>query len=99
MQIYRMDADGSGQRPVFNDERANWFPHPSPDGRKLAYVSFERSVAGHPPDKDVEVRLFDLASGRVETLARLLGGQGTMNVASWSPDGRRIAFVSHYRIP
>ncbi len=99
MQIYRMDPDGSNQTPVFTDDRNNWFAHPSPDGTKLVYVSFDNSVQGHPEDKDVELRLIILATGKVTTLAKLYGGQGTINVPSWSPDGKRVAFVTYQRVP
>ncbi len=99
MQIWRMDPDGSNERPVFTDDRNNWFAHPSPDGTKLVYVSFDKSVQGHPEDKDVEIRLLTLATGQVETLAKLYGGQGTINVPSWSPDGKKIAFVTYQRVP
>jgi Tol biopolymer transport system component len=33
--------------------------------------------------------------GEPRVVARLFGGQGTMNVPSWSPDSRRVAFVSY----
>ncbi len=99
MQIWRMDPDGSDQKPVFTDDRNNWFAHPSPDGTRLVYVSFDKSVQGHPEDKDVELRMLTLSTGKIETLARLYGGQGTINVPSWSPDGKKIAFVTYQRIP
>ena len=99
MQIWRMDPDGSNQKPVFTDDRNNWFAHPSPDGSRLAYVSFEKSIVGHPEDKDVELRMITLATGKVDVLAKLYGGQGTINVPSWSPDGKKIAFVTYQRIP
>ena len=99
MQIWRMDPKGSNQRPVTVDERNNWFAHPSPDGTKLVYVSFAKDVQGHPEDKDVEIRLLTLATGKVTVLAQCYGGQGTLNVPSWSPDGKRIAFVTYQRVP
>ena len=99
MQIYRMNPDGSDQQTVFTDDRNNWFAHPSPDGKRLVYVSFDRSVPGHPEDKDVELRVITLATGKVDVLAKLYGGQGTINVPSWSPDGKQVAFVTYQRIP
>jgi len=95
MQIWRMNADGSDQQQVTHDERNNWFPHISPDGKWMVFVSYEPGVEGHPPNKDVELRLMSLADGKISVIATLFGGQGTMNVPSWSPDSQRVAFVSY----
>jgi TolB protein len=99
MQVWRMKPDGSDQEQVINDEFNNWFPHPSPDGKWLVFLSFEKEVTGHPEDKDVTLRIIPLAGGKIEVLAKLFGGQGTINVPSWSPDSRRLAFVSYQRRP
>ncbi|MBI1842079.1 MAG: TolB family protein [Verrucomicrobia bacterium] len=99
MQIWRMHPDGSQQEAVTRDEFNNWFPHPSPDGRWLVFVSYENAVKGHPENKDVSLRVMPLGGGKIETLAKLFGGQGTLNVPSWSPDSRRVAFVSYQLIP
>jgi len=99
MQIWRMKTDGSEQTQVFSDDYNNWFPHISPDGRYMVFVSFDKSVVGHPENKDVMLRLLSLADGRIKILVRLFGGQGTNNVPSWSPDSRRLAFVSYAIIP
>lgn len=95
MQIWRMRTDGSRQEQVTNDEFNNWFPHPSPDGKWLVFLSYETDVKGHPENKDVTLRVMPLAGGKIEVLAKLFGGQGTINVPSWSPDSRRVAFVSY----
>ena len=99
MQIWRMRTDGTQQEQVTQDADNNWFPHPSPDGKWLVFLSYDKDVKGHPENKDVTLRVMPLAGGKVEVLARLFGGQGTINVPSWSPDSRRVAFVSYQFIP
>jgi Tol biopolymer transport system component len=96
MKIWRMNPDGSDQTQVTaNEEWADWFPHPSPDGKQVVFLSYDRSVEGHPANKDVVLRLMPLAGGEPRVVARLFGGQGTLNVPSWSPDSTRFAFVSY----
>ncbi len=94
MQIWRMNADGSAQEQVTFDDYNDWFPHPSPDGRWIVFISYEKDVEGHPANKDVMLRLMPTDGGEIQVLARLFGGQGTLNVPSWSPDSRSLAFVS-----
>lgn len=95
MQIWRMKADGSDQEQITHDDYNNWFPHISPDGKQMVFVSYEKDVTGHPPNKDVQLRLMSLEDGKTTVLAKLFGGQGTMNVPSWSPDSQKVAFVSY----
>ena len=64
MQIWRMKPDGSDQEQVTDDEFNNWFPHPSPDGQWLVFLSYEKTVTGHPENKDVTLRLMTLADRR-----------------------------------
>src|SRR5580658_2854987 len=99
MQIWRMRPDGSGQEQVFSDDSNDWFPHISPDGQWMVFLAYDKSVTGHPPEKDVELRLMSLKDKQARVLAKLFGGQGTINVPSWSPDGKRLAFVSYELIP
>jgi TolB protein len=99
MSIFRMNADGSDQSQlVKGGEFADWFPHPSPDGKWLVFLSFDKSVKGHPPGKDVALRVMSLPDGEPKVLTRLFGGQGTINVPSWSKDSRQVAFVSYHPV-
>jgi len=99
MQIWRMHADGSEQEQITSDEFNNWFPHPSPDGRHLVFLSYGKEVTGHPENKDVMLRLMSLPDRKITVLAKFFGGQGTINVPSWSPDGSQFAFVSFQLLP
>ena len=99
MQIWRMHPDGSGQEQVTSDELNNWFPHISPDGKWMVFLTYDASVTGHPENKDVMLRLMSLEDKNVTVLAKLFGGQGTINVPSWSPDSKQLAFVSYQLIP
>jgi hypothetical protein len=102
MQIWRMKPDGTDQTQITNDEYNNWFAHPSPDGKSLAFLTYAQDVPAnqHPANKDVMLRIMRTdGTGEIQTLAKLFGGQGTLNVPSWSPDSRRIAFVSYRLVP
>lgn len=99
MQIWRMHVDGTGQEQVITEDSNDWFPHLSPDGKWIAFVAFNKSVKGHPPNEDVEIRLMSLSDKKVRVLATVYGGQGTMNVPSWSPDSAKLAFVSYEFLP
>ena len=99
MQIWRMKPDGSEQEQVFSDDLNNWFPHISPDGKWMVFLTYAAEVTGHPENKDVMLRLMSLADKKITVLAKLFGGQGTINVPSWSPDSKQVAFVSYMLVP
>jgi len=96
MEIWRMDANGKNHTQITKDQFSNWFPHPSPDGKFLVYLSYLNDQGeNHPPLKAVALRLMDLQNLNTKTLCTFTGGQGTINVPSWSPDSKHFAFVSY----
>jgi Tol biopolymer transport system component len=97
MQIWRIGTDGTNLKQITDDGFDNWYPHPSPDGKWLAVLSYTKGEAtnGHPMDKNVALRLISLADGSVRVLTRLIGGQGTFDSPCWSADSKRISFVSY----
>jgi TolB protein len=111
MQIWRMRADGSAQEQVLDDAWNDWFPHISPDGKWIVFLSYEPDVKGHPENKDVMLRMVPLIDEKavegkvmnikvvISVVAKLFGGQGTINVPSWSPDSKEVAFVSYALVP
>ncbi len=98
MQIWKMKTDGSGQTQVtFDDDRNSWFPHFSPDGKHIIYIAYKKGDVEpheHLRYKNVEIRMLCENEEEPETLFGLFGGQGSLNVNSWSPDNKRFAFVS-----
>ena len=100
MHVWRIDAsDGGNPTQLTHDDRQNWFPHPSPDGKWIVYLSYEPHVKEHPANQDVELRIIPAGGGEPRVLTTLFGGQGTINVPSWSPDSQRVAFVSYQFAP
>jgi tricorn protease-like protein len=97
MQVWRMDPDGKNQVQLTFDDLNNWFPHISPDNKWLVFISFPKEVAAdiHPFYQRVYLRMMPAAGGDIKVISYLYGGQGTMNVPSWSPDSKKIAFVSN----
>lgn len=97
MQLWRMDADGENPIQLTDDSYNNWFPHPSPDGHYILFLTYLEPIDPntHPADKQVALRLMDVQTGSIRELVRLQGGQGTINVPCWSPDSQRFAFVSY----
>lgn len=95
MQIWRMHPDGTQLEQVTNDGYNNCFPHPSPDGKSLVFLTYAGDVSGHPPDVEVMLRSMPVTGGEPRVLVKLFGGQGTINVPSWSPDSTKIAYVRY----
>lgn len=98
MDCYRMDVDGSNVVRLTDNGRNNWFPHISPDCTKIVYISYnaaEVPPSSHPGNKNVELRIMNPDGSDDRTLVKLFGGQGTINVNSWMPDSRHLAFVRY----
>ncbi len=96
-QIWKMRLDGSKVTCMTQDDRVNWFPHPSPDGAWVVYLSYPPGTEGHPPDLDVELRLMRQDGSENHRILSFNGGQGTINVPPWAPDGSAFAYVRYAR--
>jgi TolB protein len=95
-QLARMPSEGGPIERLVDSESVDWFPHLSPNGELANYISFPPGTLGHPADLDVEVRVIRTTNWRdIVWQFPLFGGQGTINVNSWSPDSRRFAFVAY----
>jgi TolB protein len=97
MQLWRMGVDGANPEQLTFDAYSNWFPHISPDNKWIVYISYiENQQQGHPFGKTVKLRLMDLETQEIKDLtSEFFGGQGTINVPSWSPDSKKVAFVRY----
>ncbi len=97
MQIWRMKPDGSNAEQLTFDENSNWFAHPSPDNKYIVYIAYTSDEKQqHLFGKNVKLRLMTLKNKSIRDLTPVFyGGQGTINVPSWSPDSKKIAFVSY----
>ena len=101
MQLWRMKPNGNDPEQLTNDEYNNWFAHVSPDGKWIVCISFlkeEVKPDDHPFYKHVYLRMMPASGGPLKVIAYLYGGQGTINTPSWSPDSKKIAFVSNTQI-
>lgn len=95
MQCYRMRPNGHGVEQLTDDERINWFPHPSPDMSTCVYISYPSGTQGHPANMDVQLKTMTPDGRNHREILSLFGGQGTLNVNSWAPDSRRFAYVAY----
>ncbi|SHF01024.1 WD40-like Beta Propeller Repeat [Loktanella atrilutea] len=94
-QIWRMRRDGTSPQRMVESETVDWFPHPSPDGAHVLYLSYPAGTLYHPRDLDVTLRILPQAGGESREILRLFGGQGTINVPCWAPDGSAFAYVRY----
>ncbi len=97
VDLFRIPATGGGSEQMTFDDAVNWFPHPSPDGAHVVYLAYPTGTQGHPADLDVSLRLMPQTGGETRNALTLFGGQGTINVPSWSPDSNHFAFVRSAR--
>ena len=94
-QCFRMHPDGHQIQQLTTDERVNWFPHVSPDGKQIVYISFPPGTQGHPPNLDCQLKTMTPDGKDHREVISLFGGQGTINVNSWAPDSKRFAYVAY----
>ena len=110
--IWRFPPEGAGQgdakaERITSDELEDWFPHPSPDGKWMVFLSFPKGTSGHNVKTNVQLRMIPMppdaagkgAASSIQVLTQIFGGQGSINVNSWSPDSKKFAFVSYELLP
>ena len=99
MQVWRMRANGKEQTQMtFDKDMNSWFPHISPDGEKVVYIAYhdyEVAPGDHTPNQNVQLRMIPAKGGEPKVLVKLFGGQGSINVNSWSPDSKKFAYISY----
>jgi TolB protein len=95
MEIWRMHPDGSFPEQITFDDLVNWTAHISPDGRWMVFLSYQKGTTGHPANQKISLRLMSLNDRKIRVLTTLIGGSGTINVPSWAPDSRHLAFVAY----
>jgi len=95
VDLWRIRPDGSDLQRMTDDAAVNWFPHPSPDGAHVVYLAYPAGTKGHPGGLEVSLRLMPAEGGQSQSLCNLWGGQGTINVPSWSPDSNCFAFMRY----
>jgi len=95
-QLARVTLDGSDLQRLTHDDQVDWFPHLSPNGTHAVYIRFPAGTTGHPADNPVELQIVELPEWDTATATiQLFGGQGTINVTSWSPDSTEFAYVAY----
>ena len=107
--IWRIPPDGAGPNDakaqmVTSDEQEDWFPHVSPNGKKIVFLSFPPGTKDHNGKMDIQLRMMDapgntIKPAKIETVTKIFGGQGTINVNSWSPDSKKFAYVVYELLP
>ncbi len=85
--IWIIDTDGRGHRPLLSGADSFSSPRWSPAGDRLAYIS---SAEGRGPE--LYARWMD--TGQTALLSNLPASPGDI---SWSPDGSQIAFTAHVK--
>lgn len=94
-QIFRMRPDGADHQQLTFDDRVNWFPHIDPSNTRAVYLSYANGTQTHPADVELLIRMLDLETLETTEVVPLFGGQGSLNVNSWSPDGERFAYAAY----
>jgi Tol biopolymer transport system component len=101
-QVWRMKLGSSAQEQVTSDEYNNLYPHASPDGKRIVFLSYDKNV-DVPQDQAVLLRTLTVgdgqSAGKPAFLASINGGLGSIDAPSWSPDSKRLAFVSYQMLP
>ncbi|MBI1415808.1 MAG: hypothetical protein GC146_01165 [Limimaricola sp.] len=95
VDLWRVRPDGRDMERMTEGAEVDWFPHPAPLGDDVLWLAFPPGTKGHPADLQVRLRLMPAAGGTARDILTLFGGQGSLNVPCWAPDGSRFAFMRY----
>lgn len=95
VDLWRVRPDGRDLQRMTEGPDVDWFPHPSPSGDVVLFLAFPPGTKGHPAGLDVRLRLIPAGGGEPRDAVQIFGGQGSINVPCWAPDGSRFAFVRY----
>jgi len=95
-QIWRKKSNGTKSTQMTFDLEHSRFPHISPDGKWVAFLSFPHD--SNPNEavrfQRVSLNIMPSKGGAPKTIAHFYGGKGSFENYTWSPDSKSLVFVS-----
>jgi catechol 2,3-dioxygenase-like lactoylglutathione lyase family enzyme len=99
MQIWRSRVDGTSPEQLTSEDQSNWYPHVSPDGKTMVFVTSAKGTSDRLANVDLTLRRMNLTDKTVDVLTAFFGGSGSLNGAPFAPTGQHLAFVSYQVAP
>ncbi len=96
-QIWRKKLDGSDVTQMTHNLDHARFPHVSPNGKWVTYISFPHDSNPKEPAafQSVTLKILPTDGGSDKTIAYFIGGKGSFENYAWSPDSKSLVFQSN----